>query len=271
MKNLLKYLLPPALIFLYRKFFISSIKFSKDYPNWNEAKFYSDGYDLDLILSNVKNASLKVKNNEFAYERDSVLFTQIDYSWQVTTALLLAAAKSQGTLNVLDFGGSLGSCYYQNRIFLNLLSKVHWGIVEQSHFVKVGRENFSDSNLEFYENISDFMLDNLPNVILLSSVLQYLEDPYAEIKKLSHLDATILVLDRTPFYNGDIDKIVIQSVPSQIYKASYPMRIFSKTKFLNVMKDYWNVLDQREAIGGTIKTDGGITMTFMGMIFEAKK
>jgi putative methyltransferase (TIGR04325 family) len=271
MKNLIKYFCPPILIFLYRKFFISSIKFSRDYLSWNEAKLGSDGYDSDLILSRVKNASLKVKSNQFAYERDSVLFRQADYSWQVTTALLLTAARFQGNLNVLDFGGSLGSSYYQNRIFLQSLSKVQWGVVEQAHFVKVGRSNFSDRNLKFYENISDFILNNSPNIILLSSVLQYLEDPYGAIKNLSNLDATILVLDRTPFHNGTKDKIVVQTVPPQIYSASYPMRIFSKTKLLKAIKKHWNLLDERESIEGTIKTDGGVIMTFMGMIFEAKK
>jgi putative methyltransferase (TIGR04325 family) len=262
--------LPPVIISLYIKFFIYSIKFSRDYPNWNEAKFNSDGYDIDLILSKVKNASLKVKNNEFAYERDSVLFMKPDYAWQVTTALLLAAAQSQGNLNVLDYGGSLGSSYYQNRTFLKSLTKVQWGIVEQPNFVKAGRENFENCNLKFYEDISDFISENSPNVILLSSVLQYLNHPYDVIKKLSHLDAIILVLDRTPFHDGNDDKIVIQSVPPQIYKASYPMRIFSRARFLNEMKKYWNLLDQREAIGGTVKTKGGVSLTFMGMIFEKK-
>ena len=55
------------------------------------------------------------------YERDSVLFDTIRYSWPLLSDLLRAASEDQNHLSVLDFGGSLGSSYYQNRVFLSHL------------------------------------------------------------------------------------------------------------------------------------------------------
>ena len=40
----------------------------------------SSGYDSQLILDKVLTSTLKVKNGEAAYERDSVLFDEIQYA-----------------------------------------------------------------------------------------------------------------------------------------------------------------------------------------------
>jgi putative methyltransferase (TIGR04325 family) len=71
----------------------------------------STGYDSEIILEKTRDALLKVKNGEAAYERDSVLFDEIQYAWPLLTSLMWVAAQAKGILNVLDFGGSLGTTY----------------------------------------------------------------------------------------------------------------------------------------------------------------
>jgi putative methyltransferase (TIGR04325 family) len=270
-KLLLKSLLPPLLLKLLMDLKNNSIKFEGDYPTWDKANSFCSGYSSDLILTKVKNATLTVKSGEGAYERDSLLFMEIEYSWQVTSSLMWAAARFSGVLNVLDFGGALGSTYYQNRLFLRRLSNVTWSIIEQPNFVEVGSEFFEDDNLKFYKKVSECVENNSPNIILLSSVMQYLESPYDVFEELSSLGASVLVVDRTPFYFGDEDKIVVQKVPASIYKASYPMRVFSRDKFLKFAENHWNLVDEKLALGGNVKATNGITISFLGMIFEAKK
>ena len=51
----------------------------------------------------VLDASLKVKNGVAAFERDSVLFDEIEYSWPVTAELMHGAARSGGRVHVVDF------------------------------------------------------------------------------------------------------------------------------------------------------------------------
>ena len=65
--------------------------------------------------------AFKVKNGEAVYERDSVLFDEIQYSWGLLAGLEKAALEHDGKLCVLDFGGSLGSTYYQNKQFSELV------------------------------------------------------------------------------------------------------------------------------------------------------
>jgi len=137
-----------------------------------------------------------------------------------------------GRLNVLDFGGSLGSTYFQNRAFLKKIQDVRWSIVEQAEHVKVGKEFFEDDILRFYLTIDEYSSENTPDAIILSGVLQYLENPYEILSRLIELHSKCIMLDRTPFWKGEKDRICVQHVPANIYPASYPTWILSKNRFL---------------------------------------
>src|SRR3546814_6742160 len=71
----------------------------------------SSGYSESAILDRVRTATRAVVAGEAAYERDSVLFDKADYPFALITALLRAAASADMRLDVIDFGGSLGSTY----------------------------------------------------------------------------------------------------------------------------------------------------------------
>ena len=120
-----------------------------NYSSWNEAQAQTTGYDTDLILNKVLIALLKVKNGEAVYERDSVNFDEIQYSWGTLSGLLLSSQANKGYLTVLDFGGSLGSGYFQNKNALKYVTNLKWNIIEQTHFVKSGKEHFSNHQLFF--------------------------------------------------------------------------------------------------------------------------
>ena len=92
----------------------NNTSFEGSYSTWQEADALCNGYDNMEILEKILSATLKVKNGEAVYERDSVIFDQIEYSWPVLTGLMCAAAQNSGCLKVLDFGCSLGSSNLEN-------------------------------------------------------------------------------------------------------------------------------------------------------------
>src|SRR5690348_7188183 len=100
------------------------VVFEGDYASWADAKRASTGYDSAKIFERVRDAALKVKQGEAAFERDSVCFYEEEYRWPSLACLLAIAAERQGHLRVLDLGGSLGSYYYQHRKLLSLLKPV---------------------------------------------------------------------------------------------------------------------------------------------------
>src|SRR5215211_4348062 len=108
--------IPPILLDAWRAFqkkAISQPLWKGSYENWQTAMAQTKGYNDTLILERVKDSLLKVKNGEAVYERDSVLFDKIQYAWPLLACLENVALKDKGRLHLVDFGGSLGSSYYQ--------------------------------------------------------------------------------------------------------------------------------------------------------------
>ena len=230
-KSIIKAWLPPAILSLFRDFRANGIRFEGGYVTWEEAASKCTGYDDKSILGKVLSATLKVKSGDAAFERDSVIFDRVEYVWPVTAGLMLAAAQCGGRLNVLDFGGALGSSYFQNRTFLSGLLEVRWSVVEQDHYVNAGCEYVQDKALKFYSSLENCLSENKPNVILLSAVLQYLPKPLAILNTLLDMKVEYLIIDRTPFLNSEAPSVIkVQSVPASIYSASYPCWFFEMAK-----------------------------------------
>jgi putative methyltransferase (TIGR04325 family) len=261
--------LPPAFVRWIRQMSGGGIRFEGDFANWEEASARCTGYDAEEILAKVLAATLKVKRGEAAYERDSMLFEEIEYAWPVIAALMWAAARSGGRLNVLDFGGALGSSYFQNRKFLQPLPDVHWSVVEQPHYFEAGRKHIQEEHLSFYKSLEECLSENQPNVILLSSVLQYLESPNELIEKLNKVGALCMVIDRTPFSLHGKNKLVVQKVPAAIYSASYPMWIFSLPEIRQLLEENWRLVASNISPEGHVQTTNGFEFSFQGMLLES--
>ena len=248
MKKLIKSLIPNTLIDLYR-LYIAKHGWFGDYKTWEEAENVSTGYDAYEIIQKVRESTLKVKNGTAIYERDSVIFEEIQYSWPILAGLMFASAIHGGAIKVLDFGGSLGTTYFQNKKFLDKLQDVSWNIVEQKHFVDIGKTNFEDKKLKFYYDIESCIKQESPNVLLLSSVLQYIEKPYELLDKLLKNNFEIILIDRTSFSKTK-QKIKLQVVPPKIYRASYPCWFFDELEFSDYFrKNDYEIIESFESIG----------------------
>jgi putative methyltransferase (TIGR04325 family) len=218
----------------------SSSMWTGDFATWADAQKQCKGYDAAPILEQCKNALLKVKNGEFRYERDSILFQDKDYSWALLTVILKAAINNDFKVHILDFGGSLGSVYYQNKPFLDSidLKEFSWSIVEQKNFVECGKTCAENDVLRFYNTIEDAVKIHKPTIILASGVLSYLETPYSWIDKFTALNPQFIILDRVPFLDINRDLITVQNVFTSIYDGSYPCWFFNEKPFINAFKPY---------------------------------
>ena len=244
---------------LYFKFLVKHKKHGwfGNYAIWDEAKKQCTGYDTTSILEKVKQAILKVKNGEAAYERDSVIFDTIEYSKPLLNIFKSITKENNGILQVIDFGGSLGSSYFQNKNFLADVQALKWSIVEQKHFVDCGKQYIEDEQLKFYYTIEEALQNNKAQTLLLSSVIQYFEKPYDLIEKCLSYNFDYIIIDRTAFMEGDKERITVQIVPEFIYKASYPAWFLNEQKFVNAFKMKYRLInnfdsnfDPREQLDG---------------------
>ncbi len=271
-KSLIKRLLPPIIIEVSKKLLPKEYGFFGDYKSWQEALNNTTSYEAEEILNKVKGSLIKVRDGQAIYERDSVIFNEKEYSYPLLAGLLSAANENEGVLNLIDYGGSLGSTYFQNREFLKASVKIiKWNVIEQRHFVECGKKEFENAELKFYYSIDKCLEENKANVILFSGFLQYLEKPMDFLIDILKYNIKFIIIDRTVFINTDNNSniLTVQKVDPKIYKASYPAWFFNKSKLLKILEKKYKLiaefdcLDQHELRG--YKTYG------QGLILKIKE
>lgn len=270
-KKNIKSFLPSIVIDFYANY-LNPYGFIGEYANWKTAQRFSSGYDSEIILNKTKDALLKVKNGEAVYERDSFLFDKIQYSWPLLASLLSIASTNDNRLNVLDFGGSLGSSYYQNRFFFKSLKELVWNTVEQSTISECGKKIFANQQLRFYNGIDECVTENSPMVALFSASLQYLSEPYKVLDQLFQKKIKFILIDRL-VVNKCRELITVQNVDPIIYPASYPLWIFKEKNIVDyfIKNNYELVVDFDSLVDGDfIIKKTGIKGCHKGYLFKLK-
>lgn len=232
-KNIRK-IVPPIVISLFKK--KNKYGFWGNHDNWEKAVKDSNGYDSPIIFEKIKNSALKVKEGSAVAERDGITFDTKQYSWPVIAMLLLSASRNDNDLDILDFGGSLGSSYFQNIEFLKYIKKLNWTIVEQKNIYDYGKRYFENDKLSFHESLEEALKKIKPQTFLAGSSIQYIEKPYELLEKVIKNKFELIIFDRTPFFN-DKEVIAVQKVSPRIYDSSYPAWVFNINKFTEFFKD----------------------------------
>lgn len=234
-RKIIKNLIPPLFPNLYYYWRNKKYGWHGNYKSWEKALESTSSYSSDEIFETVTSSARKVHNGEYPYERDGIVFNQIQYSWPLLSGLLLSSSINKD-LKVLDFGGGLASTFYQNQFFLKRLQSYTWSVVEQDRFATIGRQEFNREFLSFYNDIDECLRVEEPNTLVLSSVLQYLEKPFDILDQLLSSSFSIIIIDRTPITQTAADQIKVQTVPPEIYQASYPCWFFSEKKLYSYLQ-----------------------------------
>jgi len=235
------------------------MKWKGNFSTWEEAKEKSNGYAEDIILNKVIEASETVLKHENWFERDGTILKKHLINPQLLCSILYIATNDKiHDFNVLDFGGAFGSVYNQHKKYLINIDTITWNIIEQSHFYKVGKKKFETNVLRFFESINEYRKENTSTkILLLSGVLQYLDNPYQILNQLLELNPEYIIVDLTVLTNKlhEQDILTIQYINKQYYgkKISYPCWFFNRNRFLNFVIDRYEVIIDQEAYIGTIK------------------
>lgn len=192
------------------------------------------GYSDDVIVQRVRHATRKVVSGKASYEQDSVLFHSPNPPKRVMRVLALASQNAKKQMTVLDFGGSLGSLYFRAKPFLTMDAVSSWIICEQPNFVCAGRE-FEDGVLRFV--VDPGQAENA-DVLVLSSVLPYIEDPIGILERLAQQRPRWILVDRTPLSPDDRWHLFDQHVPRAIYRATYPVWLIPRAAMAQALPGY---------------------------------
>lgn len=264
----MKAVTPPILTDVYRRF-SGGIRFRGSYASWEEASRHAEGYDAGQILRKVREASLAVVHGEAACERDSVVFDKVPYPFPLIATLLRAAMEHSGGLTVLDFGGALGSSYYQCRDYLSAVNRLRWCVVEQAGYVECGRREFQNDILRFFDSVEECLARERPQVVLLSGVLQYLPRPADLLKDLVSIEAPYIVIDRTPVVVSGNQVITVQAVPDTISHSSYPAWLFDEQSLMLPLLQSYQEIATFDAMDPDLGS-GKLRAHFKGFVFRKR-
>ncbi len=215
-------------------FLSRNISLSGNYKSWQHALKMSKGYNDGIILSKTIKSVEKVLLKEAKFERDSFLFYKESFDETFLLILKKLKKKIKNKINLCDFGGSLGSLYFQHKSFLKS-NFIEWNILEQKHYVKYANKKIKINNLHFYDNLN-LLLKKKINVVLFSSSLQYLQYPYQTLDKMIKKKIPNIIIHRSPFLKKN-EIIKVQHVPRHIYDASYPIRILNINKICSKLEN----------------------------------
>lgn len=268
-KQQFKNLAPAFLVQWYSRLVNGSIKFTGNYSTWQDAKANSTGFQQREILEKVKHAALQVKQGKAMYERDSVVFDKIVYNWPLLACLQHTALANNGTLHIIDFGGSLGTTYVQNKVFLQELKTVQWHVVEQEHYVQAGQADFENEQLHFHYTIEAVLAAHQVNCIILSGCIQYLEDAYDMLRSIVAHKIQYIIFDRTTFIHAP-SRISVQSIPKQIYAASFPCWFFNEAEFLQLFENKYDMIADFDGFDKGFHTSDNKTVYWKGFLLKLK-
>lgn len=230
----------PAALLKYRQRKLTGI--SGDFLSWEEAKAIAGSYMPNI--AKVVEIHRKYRNNQPSPLHEGELHERI-WAWPLLSGLLLSAIQSGGRLHVLDFGGGLGTTYFQLTSFLSPIQDLKWCIVEIEALAEAGKRQFEDNVLKFYDSPESVFKAYSPDVLVSGSVWQYIENPYDTLRKLLQNTFNYVFIDRIPLFPGMSEKVMIQQSPERLGGSRHPIRILSEEKFHAILTPHFELIGSK--------------------------
>ena len=266
MNHLASNYMPPIIRRCIRNILSDNIKFEGPFENWCSAKDRTGDYSQGAILDRVSIATSEVLSGAATYEQDGKAFCGTPPPSNALNGLLLAAGLGSGRLNVLDFGGGLGSHFLRWRPFLSAIPQLRWHVLEQSNYTELGRALFKDvSNIEFHSRSES--IESSIDAVLASSVLQYVDEPCVKLEMLLQFKSQIFILDRTLL--GEQDLAMVQSTPKRMGGTSYPVWILNKSRIFSRLENDYDCLTEFQG-SDEVSGLGKLNAKFSGSIWKRR-
>ncbi len=218
---------------LFRSLIPSRLPLKGPYPSYAMALAQNKGYDSPMVVERVWKAMVEVLEGRAAYERDGTAFPSRP---ELPIHDALRSLLGPDT-TIADFGGGLGGLFINApELFPPRCRRI---VIEQASMAAAGKRLVEEHSLgiEFLE--SDY--SHLPNVdvLVMSSVLSYIPDPWAQIHTLlQQTSPKAILLDRTAVCEGP--SLWYRQISTGTYGESlvYPMQVLNRNQLLGALHGY---------------------------------
>lgn len=240
--------------------------FDDSYADFHSAAAACIGYDDDVINVKSTRAAMEVIEGRAAFERDGVVFLDPEPRMPILETLKDLQERRRH-VRVLDFGGGLGSSYWQN-VGHERSTSTDWTIVERPALVSLAQQ--LPTHPITYTSDLEQALESEFDIVIFSSVLQYLPDPHRVLRQVHASSCRTVLVDRTPQHAGALDIATVQHTPAHIYTASYPAWIFGATSLEDALPD-WVISKRFPGIEPPMRTTSGMRFTWEGFVAEKRE
>ncbi|QDU79194.1 hypothetical protein Pla110_08990 [Polystyrenella longa] len=264
--------LPPALLRWRRRWNPNLIRFTGDYPNFETALADASGYDSELIQKRVIDAQRQVRAGKGLFAQDGVVIDSACPPLRLLSVLYhLGLEKDSKSISVIDFGGALGSTYDRCRHAAPVDLKFDWTIVEQPALIQAGRDDFTTSELKFSPSIEERLAQGPVDLLLLSGVLPYLQEPFSFLRMIANTEIPWIVIDRTPLLFQKCNRLTLQHVPASIYGSpqSYPAWFLDHNELCDILSSHYEIISQHPSGDGEFDL-GDVQSLSYGMIWKRR-
>jgi putative methyltransferase (TIGR04325 family) len=198
-----------------------------DFPDWASALAASRPYETDLTAYGQITDTIRLGKSGSGRNPMPILAG-------------IAMAGDTGVTRVLDFGGNLGMVYFDvSRILPDRISE--WRVVDSQDVVSYGNANYADGKLAFFTSLESACRDFVPDMVLCSHTLQYLEKPYDTLAMLSALKPAVIVLHELPV--AERERFMIQRLPESLGGTERPVQILSSGRLAAALSSYDLIAD----------------------------
>ncbi len=223
----------------------NSSMWSGSYPDWDAAARGCRKISLEGQRRAYERALGEVLAGRALFERDSLLQHQPATSWPLMLALRDLQALGISRPTVLDYGGGLGSVYFQHRRWWTSDRPVTWNVVELPGIAATGRRLTHEPQLHFFDSLDEAIRQQPPDLIVAAGIMPMVPGPEALLDSLAALGAPWVFVDRIPVTKRQGKNLITrQVVPRSIYESESPFWFFDESRFLRMLSSRWEIVGQ---------------------------
>lgn len=257
----LDWILPPKIKVCVRVLLSRFIGFTR-VESWESAVTKSSGYESVNVVEPIVAAARRVQSDTQTSNLSNSRYQQI------ATGMLYCISQDRlsigQSIRVLDVGGGGADYFHQFQKFAPQI-KLDWTVLETPAMVEAMSNEFGGSltNLRWVNSIQN--TSESYDLVLCSSVLQYIENPFELLATLVQ-KSEFIVMNRIPLVDSSEHFVAVQRIISNGKRASYPVHFFGEKTFLNQISLYgavemrWLVVEDQPVINRRAQTNHGLVL-----------
>jgi putative methyltransferase (TIGR04325 family) len=231
-------MLPPTMKTLIRGTLSRFIGFV-EVGSWAEAQKAVAGYESDTAVESI----IESIQQAHASSNETKALTSRDLQIISSFAIAIAAVGVSNTkIKVVDVGGAGGDYFF---MFANAMPAVtfDWVVVETPALAKaITKTNLGKGrDIRWVSSLDEAGSDC--DVALLSSVMQYVDDPYGLLNEVSNR-CKVMVINRIPLTSSETDQATVQHVRTHGRRGAYPAWFFGTEVFIGEIQRIGDIMSR---------------------------